>query len=74
MTRGRRRLHAVSSRPSGRCLFGFADLPLRFAFQIFRLALELLAGVAGQAADRVANLAFRLLAKALGLVLEAVAC
>src|SRR3569832_2204481 len=52
--------------------FGLADLPLRLPFHLLRLALDLLAGVAGQAADRVADLSADLLRRTLALVLEAV--
>src|SRR5688500_1945133 len=47
-----------------------ADLPLRLPFHLFGLALDLLAGVVGQIANRVADLATGFLRRTLGLVLE----
>src|SRR3954447_21755809 len=52
---------------------GFADFPLALALQFLGLALELLAAVSGQAANRVPDLAFRFLCNALDLVFEAIA-
>jgi hypothetical protein len=53
-------------------LLCLANLALGLALEILRLALELLARIAGQSADRVPELALGLLAEALGLVLEAI--
>src|SRR5437867_1963101 len=47
-----------------------ADLALSLSFQVLGLALELLAAVAGNAADGVANPPFDLVAKPFRLVLE----
>src|SRR5215203_373691 len=49
---------------------GLADLPLTLSFHLASLALELLAGVTGQSANRVADLAADFLRRTLGLVLE----
>ena len=47
------------------------DLPLSFTLQVLGLPLQLLAVVAGQPADRVANPALDLLRRALDLLLGA---
>src|SRR3954471_11509774 len=49
---------------------GLADLPLPLPLHLASLALDLLAGVSGQAADRIADLAADFLRRTLGLVLE----
>src|SRR5690349_19302466 len=50
--------------------FLLADLPLGLALHLASLPLDLLAGVSGQAAGSVAELAAHFLGRTLGLVLE----
>src|SRR3954466_8588756 len=51
---------------------GLPDFPLGLSFHFLGLPLELLARVAGEAANRIPDLATDFLRRALGLVLEAV--
>ena len=51
---------------------GLTNLALGLSLEVFRFALELLARVAGQAADRIAKLAFRLFSEAFGFVSETI--
>ena len=71
----RRRPATASNRRSAvvaQIRLGLADLPLRLAFQVLFLAPKLFAGVARQAAHRVPDFAFGLLACPFGLILEAI--
>ncbi|HEY4131798.1 MAG TPA: hypothetical protein VGM50_14360 [Gemmatimonadaceae bacterium] len=52
---------------------GFADLPLNFSLDLFRLAFELLARVTRQAADGIPHPAFDLFPETTRLVVQAIA-